>query len=140
MPANLPPQYLKADEEYRRATKPQERLEKLRELLRLLPKHKGTEKLQSDLKQKISQLKDEQERGSTRSQEDRAFPPRATRGGRPGHADRTTERGEEHVVGGTFQCSTRNRSLSVHDARAATRNHDVARRTRAAGRHAASLG
>jgi uncharacterized protein len=63
MPANLPPQYLKADEEYRRATKPQERLEKLRELLRLLPKHKGTEKLQSDLKQKISQLKDEQERG-----------------------------------------------------------------------------
>ena len=64
MPANLPPQYLKADEEYRRATKPQERLEKLRELLRLLPKHKGTEKLQSDLKQKISQLKDEQERGS----------------------------------------------------------------------------
>ena len=32
-------------------------------MFRLLPKHKGTEKLQSDLKQKISQLKDEQERG-----------------------------------------------------------------------------
>jgi ribosome-interacting GTPase 1 len=56
MPANLPPQYHKA-------TTPPERLEKLRELFRLLPKHKGTEKLQSDLKQKISQLKDEQERG-----------------------------------------------------------------------------
>jgi ribosome-interacting GTPase 1 len=63
MPANLPPQYHKADEEYRKATTPPERLEKLRELFRLLPKHKGTEKLQSDLKQKISQLKDEQERG-----------------------------------------------------------------------------
>ncbi|HEX3451125.1 MAG TPA: GTPase [Isosphaeraceae bacterium] len=63
MPANLPPQYLKADQEYRQATTPLERLEKLRELFRLLPKHKGTEKLQSDLKQKISQLKDEQERG-----------------------------------------------------------------------------
>jgi uncharacterized protein len=63
MPANLPPQYLKADLEYRKATTPQVRLEKLRELFRLLPKHKGTEKLQSDLKQKISQLKDEQERG-----------------------------------------------------------------------------
>jgi ribosome-interacting GTPase 1 len=63
MPANLPPQYLKADQEYRKATTPLERLEKLRELFRLLPKHKGTEKLQSDLKQKISQLKDEQERG-----------------------------------------------------------------------------
>ena len=30
-------------------------------MFRLLPKHKGTEKLQSDLKQKISRLKDELE-------------------------------------------------------------------------------
>jgi len=63
MPANLPPQYLKAEDEYRKATTPEKRLEKLRELFRLLPKHKGTEKLQSDLKQKMSQLKEEQERG-----------------------------------------------------------------------------
>jgi ribosome-interacting GTPase 1 len=63
MPANLPPQYLKVEEEYRRASTPEKQLEKLRELFRLLPKHKGTEKLQSDLKQKISQLKHEQERG-----------------------------------------------------------------------------
>jgi ribosome-interacting GTPase 1 len=63
MPANLPPQYLKTEEEYRRATTADQRLEKLRELFRLLPKHKGTEKLQSDLKQKISQLKEESERG-----------------------------------------------------------------------------
>lgn len=65
MPANLPPQYLKVEAEYRRASTPEERLEKLRELFRLLPKHKGTEKLQSDLKQKISQIKDEQERGKS---------------------------------------------------------------------------
>ena len=32
-------------------------------MFRLLPKHKGTEKLQSDLKQKMSQVKEEQERG-----------------------------------------------------------------------------
>ncbi|HKI20576.1 MAG TPA: GTPase [Isosphaeraceae bacterium] len=63
MPANLPPQYLKAEDEYRKASTPEKRLEKLRELFRLLPKHKGTEKLQSDLKQKMSQLKEEQERG-----------------------------------------------------------------------------
>ena len=54
MPANLPPQYSKAEEEFRKAATPAERLEKLREMFRLLPKHKGTEKLQSDLKQKIS--------------------------------------------------------------------------------------
>ena len=39
------------------------RLETLRELFRLLPKHKGTEKLQSDLKQKMSQLREEVEHG-----------------------------------------------------------------------------
>jgi uncharacterized protein len=63
VPANLPPQYLKVEDEYRRAASLDERLEKLQELFRLLPKHKGTEKLQSDLKQKMSQLKDERERG-----------------------------------------------------------------------------
>jgi uncharacterized protein len=63
VPANLPPQYLKVEEEYRRASTADERLEKLQQLFRLLPKHKGTEKLQSDLKQKMSQLKDERERG-----------------------------------------------------------------------------
>jgi len=61
MPANLPPQYHKAEYEFRDASTPGERLEKLREMYRLLPKHKGTEKLQSDLKQKISRLKDELE-------------------------------------------------------------------------------
>jgi ribosome-interacting GTPase 1 len=65
MPANLPPQYLKSEDEYRKAATPEQRLEKLREMFRLLPKHKGTEKLQSDLKQKISQLKGELERGKS---------------------------------------------------------------------------
>src|SRR3954447_26635528 len=61
MPANLPPQYSKAEEEFRKATSAGDRLEKLREMFRLLPKHKGTEKLQSDLKQKISRARDELE-------------------------------------------------------------------------------
>ncbi len=61
MPANLPPQYSKAEDEFRKATTGAERLEKLREMFRLLPKHKGTEKLQSDLKQKISRAKDDLE-------------------------------------------------------------------------------
>jgi ribosome-interacting GTPase 1 len=65
LPANLPPQYKKVEDEYRSASSAETRLEKVREMFRLLPKHKGTEKLQSDLKQKISQLRDEQERGKT---------------------------------------------------------------------------
>src|SRR4051795_12993368 len=59
MPANLPPQYAKAEDEFRKAATPAARLESLREMFRLLPKHKGTEKLQSDVKQKISRAKDD---------------------------------------------------------------------------------
>jgi len=59
MPANLPPQYNKAEQEFRAATTPAARLEKLREMFRLLPKHKGTEKLQAELKTKISRAKEE---------------------------------------------------------------------------------
>ncbi len=65
MPANLPPQYHKVEDEYRKAPTTETRLEKLREMFRLLPKHKGTERLQSDLKQRMSQLKEELERGKT---------------------------------------------------------------------------
>jgi ribosome-interacting GTPase 1 len=65
MPANLPPQYHKVEDEYRKAPTTEKRLEKLRELYRLLPKHKGTERLQSDLKQRMSQLKEELEQGKT---------------------------------------------------------------------------
>jgi ribosome-interacting GTPase 1 len=63
MPANLPPPYLKAEEEFRKASTPEARLDAVREMFRLLPKHKGTEKLQSDLKQKMSRLREEIERG-----------------------------------------------------------------------------
>ena len=59
MPANLTQQYLKAEAEYRRATTPDEELRCLQAMLRELPKHKGTDKLQADLKQKISRAKKE---------------------------------------------------------------------------------
>ncbi|HEX8203984.1 MAG TPA: GTPase [Isosphaeraceae bacterium] len=59
MPANLPPQYSKAEEAFRQAATPALRLEALRAMFRLLPKHKGTEKLQAELKQKISRAKEE---------------------------------------------------------------------------------
>lgn len=57
MPANLTPQYHKAEQEYRRAATPDDELRCLQVMLRELPKHKGTDKLQADLKQKISRAK-----------------------------------------------------------------------------------
>jgi ribosome-interacting GTPase 1 len=59
MPANLTQQYLKAEAEYRRASTPEEELECLQVMLRELPKHKGTDKLNAELKQKISKVKKE---------------------------------------------------------------------------------
>jgi uncharacterized protein len=53
MPANLTPQYQKAEEAYRRAQTAQERLDSLELMLQLIPKHKGTEKLQADIKTRI---------------------------------------------------------------------------------------
>jgi ribosome-interacting GTPase 1 len=57
MPANLPPQYQKAEEEYRKAQSAAERFEILERMLVLIPKHKGTEKLQADLKTKLKETK-----------------------------------------------------------------------------------
>jgi uncharacterized protein len=57
MAANLTPQYLKAEEAYRRAATADEELKWLEVMLREMPKHKASEKLQSDLKQKISRAK-----------------------------------------------------------------------------------
>ncbi|MFQ5881002.1 MAG: GTPase [Candidatus Methylomirabilales bacterium] len=62
MPANLPPQYLDAEKRYRQAKHPPEKIRALEEMLALIPKHKGTEKLQADLKRRVSKLKAELER------------------------------------------------------------------------------
>jgi ribosome-interacting GTPase 1 len=57
MPANLTPQYQKAEEAFRRAQSAQERLDGLELMLQLIPKHKGTEKLQADIKTKIKEVR-----------------------------------------------------------------------------------
>jgi ribosome-interacting GTPase 1 len=63
MPANLTPQYKEAEERFRKATTHDEKLEALREMMALLPKHKGTEKLQADLKRRLAKLEEEREHG-----------------------------------------------------------------------------
>ena len=57
MPANLTEKYLKAERAFRRAATPDEELLCLQVMLRELPKHKGTDKMQADLKARISQTK-----------------------------------------------------------------------------------
>jgi ribosome-interacting GTPase 1 len=59
MPANLSPEYKDAQEKFRRARDPQEKLECLREMLRTIPKHKGTEHLQAEIKTRVKELTEE---------------------------------------------------------------------------------
>ena len=45
MPANLTPQYLAAEQRFKEASTTQEKMEALEEMMAVIPKHKGTEKL-----------------------------------------------------------------------------------------------
>ncbi|MGH8210539.1 MAG: TGS domain-containing protein [Steroidobacteraceae bacterium] len=70
MPANLSPEYKKAEQAFRAAHEARERLVCLREMLRTIPKHKGTEHIQADIKSRMRQLTDElntPHKGPTRS-------------------------------------------------------------------------
>jgi uncharacterized protein len=59
MPANLTPQYYDAERRYKSASSPQDKLDALKFMLSEIPKHKGTEKLQGDIKKKIAKTKSE---------------------------------------------------------------------------------
>jgi hypothetical protein len=57
MPANLPPQFYALSKKLKEASSSDEKISILEEMLRISPKHKGTENLQKDLKTKIAKLK-----------------------------------------------------------------------------------
>ena len=59
MPTNTSPEYKKVETAFRRAREPGERLGHLREMLRTIPKHKGTEHVRADIKTKIKELTEE---------------------------------------------------------------------------------
>ena len=56
MPINPSPEYKDAEAEYRKAREPRDKLRCLKEMLRTIPKHKGTERLQADIKTRIKTL------------------------------------------------------------------------------------
>lgn len=57
MPANLPPEYYDVERRLRQATSTDERIALTEELLTTVPKHKGTDKLRADLRQRLSKLR-----------------------------------------------------------------------------------
>lgn len=58
MPANLTPEYITAEKAYKQAKTPAAKIECLEQMLRTIPKHKGTDKMQGDIKRRIAQTKE----------------------------------------------------------------------------------
>ncbi len=57
MTTNVTPQYREAEARFRAATTHEDKITALEEMLRIVPKHKGTDKLQADLKARIAKLR-----------------------------------------------------------------------------------
>jgi ribosome-interacting GTPase 1 len=62
MPANLPPEYHKIEAELREARTPEEKIDVYERLIRVIPHHKGTDKLIAMYRQKIAKAREEGER------------------------------------------------------------------------------
>ncbi len=73
MPANLTPEYLEAERQFRMAKTDEEKLRCLERMLATIPKHKGTEKMQGDIKRKISKFKERLEETKKRSRKGHSF-------------------------------------------------------------------
>ncbi len=64
MPANLGPLYLAAEARFRQAITDEEKLAALEEMMANIPKHKGTEKMQADIKKRIAKIRENVRSGS----------------------------------------------------------------------------
>lgn len=69
MPANLSPEFKEAEQRYKSAVSWEDKLRALEDMLAWIPKHKGTEKMQADIKSRIARMREE-------------GPPKAKSGGR----------------------------------------------------------
>jgi len=58
VPANLTPEYFKAEKWFREAATNDEKILALERMLSVMPKHKGTDHLKADLRRKLSKLKE----------------------------------------------------------------------------------
>ena len=66
MSANLSPEYHNAEEEYKSAQTHEEKLAALERMLSTIPKHKGTEKIQADIKRRLSRMRKEAQKKGPR--------------------------------------------------------------------------
>ncbi len=61
MPANLTPEYREAERTFKEAATTADKIAALEHMLAVIPKHKGTEKMQGELRRRIARLKQDSE-------------------------------------------------------------------------------
>ncbi len=61
MPANLTPEYREAERAFKEAASPADKMAALEHMLAVIPKHKGTEKMQGELRRRLARLKQDSE-------------------------------------------------------------------------------
>lgn len=67
MPVNAPNEYYLAEEKYKNAKTRDEKIKYLQEMISLLPRHHGSEKLLMELKKRLSKLREQKESKPSRS-------------------------------------------------------------------------
>jgi len=73
VPTNVPPNYFEAEKDFREAKTPEAKVEALEEMLSIVPKHKGTDKLRADLRRRLSKFKDQSQKKKGISRRKAAF-------------------------------------------------------------------
>ena len=91
MPANLPPEYHKIEAELRTARTPEEKIDIYERLIRVIPHHKGTDKLIAMYRQKIAKAREEGERRASTAKHAPTHKIEKT-GRRPGRPRRAAQR------------------------------------------------
>ena len=137
MAVNLPPQYHDAEAEYKKARTPDEKLAALKKMWAILPKHKASEKVQADLKTKISEVTDEVEAVKTGPKKATASYKIPRQGAGHHRPPRRAERGQEPPAPEADQGHAGGRPVPVHHARAGPGDDGLGGRPRAAHRPAA---
>lgn len=73
MPANLPPQYHKVKKHFEAAKTYDEKVRYLKEMMAIMPKHKGTNRLRGDLRAKMAKLQKRAEESSSHKKSSHGF-------------------------------------------------------------------